>query len=113
MREEDRGQPAPAADPGLEPRLWEALREVFDPELGYNVVDLGLIYGLEVEGGRVRVVMTMTTPGCPAGDMLEEGVRQRLLQLPGVERVEVRLVWSPPWTPGMMSDDAKRYFGFA
>ncbi|MBX5465688.1 MAG: metal-sulfur cluster assembly factor [Clostridia bacterium] len=102
-----------AADERLLAALWEALRDVFDPELGYNVVDLGLVYGLEAGEGRVRVVMTMTTPGCPAGDMIEDGVRQRLLQVPGVEQVEVRVVWSPPWTPEMMSDDAKRYFGIA
>ncbi|MDI3297879.1 MAG: metal-sulfur cluster assembly factor [Bacillota bacterium] len=113
MAEEAREEPAPAGEEELLPRLWEALHEVFDPELGYNVVDLGLVYGLEAEGGRVRVVMTMTTPGCPAGDMIEDGVRHRLLQVPGVVQVDVRVVWSPPWTPEMMSDDAKRYFGFA
>jgi metal-sulfur cluster biosynthetic enzyme len=91
----------------------EALREVYDPELGYNIVDLGLVYGVVVDGGRVAITMTMTTPGCPAADYIEEGTRERVAMLDGVREVAVQVVWSPPWTPDMMSDDAKRHFGFA
>jgi metal-sulfur cluster biosynthetic enzyme len=90
-----------------------ALREVYDPELGYNIVDLGLVYGVVVDGGRVAITMTMTTPGCPAADYIEEGARERVAMLDGVRDVAVQVVWSPPWTPDMMSDDAKRHFGFA
>ncbi|MBX5476426.1 MAG: metal-sulfur cluster assembly factor [Clostridia bacterium] len=93
--------------------LREALREVIDPELGYNVVDLGLIYGIRVEDGRAEIVMTMTTPGCPAAAYIEEGVRQRALAVDGIRDVDVAVVWMPPWSPDMMSDEAKRHFGFA
>lgn len=92
----------------------EALREVYDPELGYNIVDLGLVYGIALtEDATVDITMTMTTLGCPAASYIEEGVRERALALPKVTSVDVRVVWSPPWTPDMMSDDAKRHFGFA
>lgn len=88
-----------------------ALRDVEDPELGYNIVDLGLVYGVAVEGGAIAVTMTMTTPGCPAAGYIEEGVRERLLSMPGAREVQVHVVWSPPWTPDMMSDDARRELG--
>ena len=90
-----------------------ALMDVIDPELGFNIVDLGLIYGITVDGGRVDIVMTMTTPGCPATHYLQEGTRQRALSVPGVEEVHVTVVWSPPWTPDMMSERAKQFFGLA
>ena len=92
----------------------EALKEVYDPELGYNIVDLGLVYGVAVEeGGRVDVTMTMTTPGCPAASYIEEGTRERVEAMDGATAVDVHVVWTPPWTPDMMSEDAKRHFGFA
>ena len=92
-----------------ETEIREALRGVIDPELGVNIVDLGLVYGIDIEGARVRVSMTMTTPACPLGDYLrdlvESGVKRNV---PGVERVDVELVWDPPWNPDMMSDAARR-----
>lgn len=91
--------------------IREALMDVIDPELGFNIVDLGLIYGITVDDGKVHIVMTMTTPGCPATNYLQEGTRQRALAVPGVKDVEVQVVWSPPWTPDLMSDRAKRFFG--
>ncbi|MCL5115871.1 MAG: metal-sulfur cluster assembly factor [Firmicutes bacterium] len=91
----------------------EALKDVIDPELGYNIVDLGLIYGITINDSQVDVVMTMTTPGCPATNYIQEGTHQRLLAIDGVGTANVDVVWSPPWEPSMMSDDAKRYFGFA
>ncbi|HEY8448871.1 MAG TPA: metal-sulfur cluster assembly factor [Bacillota bacterium] len=90
-----------------------ALKDVIDPELGFNIIDLGLVYGIEIEGGRVNIRMTMTTPGCPAAHYLEQAVDQRLRALPGVEDVRVDVVWMPPWTPDKMSDEAKRWLGFA
>ncbi|MBI3455250.1 MAG: metal-sulfur cluster assembly factor [Candidatus Rokubacteria bacterium] len=84
-------------------QVTEALRSVFDPELGLSVVELGLIYGIEVEGGRVTVTMTLTTPGCPIHDVMPEWVRQAVGTIPGVERVEVRLTFDPPWTPDRMT----------
>lgn len=91
----------------------EALKDVIDPELGYNIVDLGLIYGIAINDKTVDIVMTMTTPGCPATEYIREGAHQRLLDIDGVNDAQVNVVWSPPWEPAMMSADAKEYFGFA
>ncbi len=96
-----------------EDMIKEALKDMIDPELGYNIVDLGLIYGVAIRNAHVDVVMTMTTPGCPATNYIQEGTRERLLAIEGVETATVNVVWSPPWEPSIMSDDAKQYFGFA
>lgn len=91
----------------------DALRLVIDPEIGMNVVDLGLVYGTDVTGGHVRVTMTMTTPACPLGESLtaeaEAAIRR---EVPGVTSVTVELVWEPPWQPAMMSDAAKEQLGW-
>jgi metal-sulfur cluster biosynthetic enzyme len=79
------------------------LRQVIDPEIGCNIVDLGLVYGVSITGARVTVVMTLTTPGCPMHESIGWGVKNALLNLRSVEDVEVRLVWDPPWNPGMMT----------
>lgn len=93
--------------------IREALKDVIDPELGYNIVDLGLVYGVTIQKDQVDVVMTMTTPGCPASNYIQEGTHHRLLAIDGVGDAHVNVVWSPAWEPSMMSDDAKQYFGFA
>jgi metal-sulfur cluster biosynthetic enzyme len=80
-------------------RITGALRDVFDPELGMSVVDLGLIYAVEVVDRRVRVTMTLTARGCPIHDAMSEWVRQAILRLPGVTEVEVAITFDPPWTP--------------
>lgn len=86
-----------------------ALQHVIDPELGINIVDLGLVYRIEIDGARVRVVMTMTSPACPLGeylaDLVGSTVRQRVT---GVQDVDVVLAWEPAWTPEMMSPEARR-----
>jgi metal-sulfur cluster biosynthetic enzyme len=87
-----------------------ALSEVIDPELGYNIVDLGLVYHIGVADGMIEVEMTMTTPGCPAQDFIVTGVERRLSLLPGVKGIFVDLVWTPPWSPARMSDRAKAHF---
>lgn len=93
-------------------RVREALRGVIDPELGYNIVDLGLVYDVEVEdSGVVRIIMTTTTPGCPATRYLVEGARDSAWSVPNVETVDVRLTYQPRWTPEMMSPEAKLRFG--
>ena len=84
-------------------RVTEALRAVLDPELGMSVVDLGLIYGIEVHGGTVSIAMTLTAPGCPIHDAMTEWVRQAVLKIPGVGEVEVALTFDPPWTPERIS----------
>jgi metal-sulfur cluster biosynthetic enzyme len=90
----------------------EALREVEDPELGMDIVELGLFYDAEVEGPKVKVHYTLTSMGCPAGPMIQEDIERVLRQIPGVEDVESELTFDPPWTPDRMSDDAKFILGF-
>ena len=89
------GGAAPVAVADVE----RALGDVLDPELGLSVVDLGLVYGIDVSGGRVAVTMTLTAPGCPIHDAMAEWVRRAVLRVPGVERVEVLITFDPPWTP--------------
>lgn len=92
----------------------EALRDVEDPEIPINVVDLGLIYDVSVDGDRVSVDMTFTSLACPAEDMLRESVVERIETMPGVESATVNVVWDPPWTADRMSDEARekmREFG--
>lgn len=91
------GSDAPA--PLTAERVADALRTVFDPELGLSVVDLGLIYGIDVAGGMVSIRMTLTAPGCPLHEVMPEWVRAAVETIPGVERVEVSVTFDPPWTP--------------
>ncbi len=93
--------------------IHEALRNVYDPELGVNVVDLGLIYDVNVnEEGHVTITMTLTTPGCPMHESLGEGVRVALQDIPGITSGEIRLVWDPPWDPSRMTVEGRRMLGF-
>jgi metal-sulfur cluster biosynthetic enzyme len=90
----------------------DALRGVIDPELGYNIVDLGLVYDVaREEGGVVRITMTTTTPGCPATNYLKQGAGEAAGDVPGVEFVDVKLTYEPRWAPEMMSPEAKAHFG--
>ncbi len=91
---------------------WLLLEQVYDPELGLDLVDLGLIYGLDVKDGEIEVAMTLTTPGCPMSDSMPEAVERALLLIPGVSRVTVDLVWEPRWEPAMMSDRGRRELGW-
>ncbi len=95
-----------------EQQAWEALRQVYDPELGLDVVNLGLIYRLQLEGPHAFVEMTLTTRGCPLHDALQAAVEQALLGLPGIERVSVKLTWEPPWTPARLSPEARKALGW-
>ncbi|MBS2965161.1 metal-sulfur cluster assembly factor [Actinocrinis puniceicyclus] len=88
------------------------LHDVIDPELGVNIVDLGLIYDLSADDAGVLIRMTLTTPGCPLGGYLDDEVRRALAQLPGRPPVRVELVWDPPWGPELMTDAAKRALGW-
>jgi metal-sulfur cluster biosynthetic enzyme len=90
----------------------DALRRVIDPELGYNIVDLGLIYDVVIEdGGTASITMTTTTRGCPATNYLKDGAREAVWSVEGIEFVDVKLTYEPPWTPQMMSVEAKGHFG--
>jgi len=90
----------------------DALRVVEDPELGMDIVELGLLYDAEVEGGAVKVTYSLTSLGCPVGPMIEQQIHDVVASLPGVESVAAELTWDPPWTPERMSDDAKFILGF-
>jgi metal-sulfur cluster biosynthetic enzyme len=90
----------------------EALRQVEDPELGMDIVDLGLMYDVEIDGPKVKVTYTLTSMGCPVGPMIDEQINEVTRQVPGVEEVETELTWDPPWSPEKMSDDAKFILGF-
>ena len=89
----------------------EALRAVEDPELGMDIVELGLLYDVEVEGPKVKVIHTLTSMGCPVGPMIQENIDQIARAMPEVEDVEVELTWDPPWSPEKVSDDAKFILG--
>ena len=92
--------------------VLDALHQVEDPELGMDIVELGLLYDVDVEGSKVKVTHSLTSMGCPAGPMIQEGIHAAASEVPGVEEVEVDLTWDPPWTPDRMSDDAKFILGF-
>lgn len=92
--------------------VLEVLGDVYDPELGIDVVNLGMVYAVTVAGSAVSVEMTLTTPGCPLHSTIEAHVTQSLLGMRGVQEVDVQIVWDPPWTPLSMSPVAKRALGF-
>lgn len=98
---------------GLHARVIEALRSVFDPEIPVNIYDLGLVYGLDVDEalGKVHIRLTLTAPGCPVAQTFPELVGSTVDAVPGVNEVEVELVWEPPWSRGMMSEAARLQLG--
>ncbi len=99
-----------------EEKVWEALRQVYDPEIPANIVELGLVYLVASEpledGRRVVIHMTLTAPGCGIGPVLVDDVRSRVLSVPGVKEAHVELVFDPPWDPSRMSEAAKLTLGF-
>lgn len=101
-----------------EDMVFAALKNVYDPEIGLNIVDLGLVYGVDVadEGKQVNVNMTLTTPACPAGPMIIESAQKEIMTLrdvhPQLEDAKINLVWTPFWNPSMMSEDAKAELGY-
>ncbi len=105
----------PAATPSgsiTEDQVKLALRRVKDPELNLNILDLGLIYGIAVEGNDVKVDMSLTSPGCPSGPEIMTEAEQQLKALEGVGAVSMNLVWSPPWTPDRIEPRVRAYLGF-
>jgi metal-sulfur cluster biosynthetic enzyme len=103
-------EPAQAA-PGVD-EIMEALENVIDPELGLDFVSLGLIYEVETEARDVHVTFTLTTPGCPIGPQVTEQIKEFVGEMEGVEKVFPKLVFSPPWSPERMSEDAKFALGY-
>jgi metal-sulfur cluster biosynthetic enzyme len=122
----DPGSPEPAGDaPGEVPaangasggavsedEVMDALSNVIDPELGLDFVELGLIYGVEIEDGHVRITFTLTTPACPIGPHVSEQIEEFVGEVDGVRTIEPEMVFIPPWSPEMMSEDAKFALGF-
>ena len=106
---------APAVQPAADPivgQVFDALKSVFDPELGINIVDLGLVYDVKVDGeGGVDIEYTLTTMGCPIGPLIEDQMRGTLANVPGIEEVRPEMVLRPAWSPEMMSDEAKASLG--
>jgi metal-sulfur cluster biosynthetic enzyme len=92
--------------------VQEALSNVIDPELGLDFVELGLIYGIELEGGHVHVTFTLTTPACPIGPQVTEQIEEFVGELDDVDSVESSMTFSPPWSPDRMSEDAKFALGY-
>ena len=90
----------------------DALTNVIDPELGLDFMELGLVYGVEVEGEEVFVTFTLTSPGCPIGPQVSEQMEEYVGELDGVAKVYPKMVFTPPWTPEMMSEDAKFALGY-
>src|SRR5437867_10154691 len=92
-------------------QVYEALHDCYDPEIPVNIVDLGLVYDVEVNDDKVAVKMTLTAPGCGMGAMIASDAQRKILDLPDVKEADVSLVWDPPWDPSMMSEEAKQRLG--
>jgi len=90
----------------------ESLKGILDPELGLNIVDLGLIYDIEIQDGDVQVAFTLTAMGCPIGPMIGEQIQETVMALPGVKTVSAELVFDPPWDPSLMNEDLREELGF-
>ncbi len=108
----DKASPADSTHAEVtENKILEVLSNVYDPEIPIDIVNLGLIYGIDIEGGNVRITMTMTAPGCPASTQIAGESKILVEEIPGVENVEIELVWDPPWDPSKMSEDAQQSMG--
>ena len=92
-------------------RILAVLKKVYDPEIPFSIVDLGLIYEIKVDDGNIYIKMTLTTPGCPLWKLIVQQVKDAVKSIEGVENIEVDLVWDPPWTLDRMSPELKEEFG--
>jgi FeS assembly SUF system protein len=104
-------EPVAEGDEALQDAVIEALKEIYDPEIPVNIYDLGLIYGVEINGGHALVTMTLTTPHCPVAESMPGEVELRVGAVPGIGDAEVNLVWDPPWGPDKMTDEARLELG--
>jgi metal-sulfur cluster biosynthetic enzyme len=110
---QDSSEPSANGSPdGLKDQVMEALRQVDDPELGINIVDLGLVYEVAIEADTVHIEYTLTTMGCPIGPLIEAQIKQLIEPIEGIENVDAEMVLTPPWTPEKMSEEAKAALGF-
>jgi FeS assembly SUF system protein len=92
--------------------VMAVLKKCYDPEIPINIVDLGLVYGVKIEDGKVHVTMTLTAPGCPASAWISQDVKRKIESLEDIQEADVEIVWDPPWTPEKMSETAKKQFGW-
>ncbi|MBU7044722.1 MAG: metal-sulfur cluster assembly factor [Theionarchaea archaeon] len=92
--------------------VMSVLKQCYDPEIPVNVVDLGLIYGVDIDGDTVNIEMTLTAPGCPMHSLIARDVKQKVETLDEVNQANVQVVWDPPWTPDRLSEEAKKILGF-
>jgi metal-sulfur cluster biosynthetic enzyme len=92
-------------------QIRDALREVKDPELGLSIIDLGLVYDIKFENKTAAIIMTLTSPGCPVGPMIVDDIHFALERFPEIDKVNIDIVWSPPWNPSMMTEEAKDQMG--
>jgi metal-sulfur cluster biosynthetic enzyme len=95
-----------------EAAIYEALKDCYDPEIPVDIVNLGLVYGVTIVDDWVGVKMTLTSPGCPASNMISMQVKERLRKITGVGDADVRIVWQPEWNPSMMTEEAKKRLGW-
>jgi len=113
MANEEQVQTAAVSHDELKPRVIEALRTIFDPEIPVNIYDLGLVYDIDIgPQGEVLIRMTLTAPGCPVAQSFPGTVEYEVMQVPGVTQATVDLVWDPPWSPEQMSEAARLQLGF-
>ena len=94
-------------------QVYEVLQDCYDPEIPVNIVDLGLVYDVQVDGDKVDVKMTLTTPGCGMGMMIASNAQSLIMDLPGVAEAHVDVVWDPPWDPSRISEEARQKLGIA
>ena len=95
-----------------EQEIMDVLKKCYDPEIPINIVDLGLVYSINIKGSKVRIEMTLTSPGCPASSMISEDVEKSLLKLDDINEAKVDVIWDPPWSPEKMSETAKKMLGW-
>ena len=112
-------RPRETGEPATEQEVWESLKQVYDPEIPVNIVDLGLVYDLVIdelpdgEGRRVQMKMTLTAPGCGMGPAIAADAQNRMLALPGIDDASVEVVWDPPWHQSMITEEGKKILGIA
>jgi len=94
-----------------EEKIKEVLKTCFDPEIPVNIVDLGLIYGIDVKDGNVLIKMTLTALGCPLSSYINKDIETKIMSISGVKKVQIEVVWNPPWTPERMSKEAREMLG--
>jgi metal-sulfur cluster biosynthetic enzyme len=97
--------------PEQEAQIYEKLKGIYDPEVGINIVDMGLIYSLDIVDNKVAITMTLTSPGCPAGPQILSQIDSQVKTVAGIDDVDINVVWSPPWSPDMLSEEARDQLG--